>query len=109
MPYPRLDDDGQTVTLDLHGARVAESLRLAASVVVQAARHGRQTVRLVHGTSTADRGAERTIKGALYDALDRGDFDRHVTSSFRQDGVLILGIAPAPSPRTGRLKLADLR
>ena len=109
MPHPRLDDDGQTVTLDLHGARVAEALRLATSVVVEAARHGRTTVRLVHGSSTADRGAERTIKGALHDAVDRGDFDQHVTSSFAQDTVLILGLAPAPSPRPGRLRLADLR
>ena len=109
MPHPRLDDDGQTVTLDLHGARVEEALRLVESLVVQAARYGRTTVRLVHGSSTADRGADRTIKGALAEALDRGDYDRHVTSDFRQDNVLILGLAPAPSPRPGRLRLADLR
>lgn len=109
MPHPRLDDDGQVVTLDLHGARIAEALRLARSLVVEAARHGRTTVRLVHGSSTADRGAGRTIKSALHDALDGGDFDRHVTSDFRQDTVLILGLAPAPSPRPGRLRLADLR
>lgn len=109
VPYLRLDDDGRTVTLDLHGARVADALDLAESVVVQAARFGRATVRLVHGTSTADRGAERTIKGALHDALDAGDYDRHVTSSFKMDGMLVLGLAPAPSPRTGRLRLSDLR
>ncbi|PAP77427.1 Smr/MutS family protein [Rubrivirga marina] len=109
MPHPRLDDDGQTVILDLHGARIDEALRLAQSLVVQAARYGRSTVRLVHGSSTADRGADRTIKGTLHAALDRGDFDQHVTSDFRQDSVLILGIAPAPSPRPGRLRLADLR
>ena len=97
------------MTLDLHGARIEEALHLAQSLVVQAARYGRTTVRLVHGASTADRGAERTIKSALYGALDDGDFDRHVTSEFRQDTVLILGLAPAPSPRPGRLRLADLR
>lgn len=109
MPHPRLDDDGQAVTLDLHGARIEEALHLARALIIQAARHGRTTVRLVHGASTADRGADRTIKGALYDALDHGDFDQHVTSDFRQETVLILGLAPAPSPRPGRLRLADLR
>lgn len=109
MPHPRLDDDGQSVTLDLHGARIHDALDLATSLIVEAARHGRSTVRLVHGASTADRGADRTIKTALHDALDDGAFDQHVTSSFRQDTVLILGLAPAPSPRPGRLRLADLR
>ena len=109
MPLPRLDDDGQSVTLDLHGVRVPDALDLAHSVVVQAARYGRHTVRLIHGTSTADRGVAQTIKGALHDALEEGAFDRHVTSSFRGEGMLTLGIAPAPSPRPGRLRLADLR
>lgn len=109
MPTPRLDDDGQSVSLDLHGVRVADALDFAVSVVVQAARHGRHTVRLIHGTSTADLGVDRTIKGALHDALDSGVFDRHVTSSFRGEGMLTLGIAPAPSPRRDRIRLADLR
>lgn len=109
MPHPRLDDDGQSVTLDLHGARVADALDLAAALVDEAARRGRSTVRLVHGTSTADRGAERTIKAALTDALDRGDYDRHVSTAFRMDGVLILGLAPGPSPSADRLRLSDLR
>lgn len=109
MPHPRLDDDGQTVTLDLHGARVDEALDLAGSLVVQAARYGRATARIIHGASTAEAGAERTIKGALYAALDRGDFARHATSDYRMDGMLILGIAPAPAPRPGRLRLSDLR
>ncbi|WP_420457445.1 Smr/MutS family protein [Rubrivirga sp.] len=109
MPHLRLDDDGQSVTLDLHGARVAEALDLARAAVAQAASHGRRTVRLIHGTSTADRGADRTIKGALHQALDDGDFDRAVTSSFRGEGTLTLGLHPAASPAPGRLRLADLR
>ncbi len=108
MPYPRLDDDGQSVTLDLHGARVADALALARSAVAQAADHGRRTIRLVHGTSTADRGAERTIKGALHRALDDGEFDGVVASSFRGESTLTLGLDPAPSPLPGRLRLADL-
>ena len=108
MPGPRLDDDGQSVTLDLHGVRVAEAVDLAAALVVEAARRGRQTVRLVHGASTTDAGGERTIKTALARALADGDYDRHVSSSFALDGMLVLGIAPSPSPRPGRLRLADL-
>ena len=109
MPHPRLAGDGQSATLDLHGATVADALDLADSLIVQAARFGRTTVRLVHGASTADRGAERTIKGALHAALDRGAFDQHVTSEYRSETVLILGLAPAPSPRSGRIRLSDLR
>ena len=109
MPRPRLDDDGTAVTLDLHGMTVDEADDLAFSVVVEAARRGRQTVRLIHGSSTFDEGAEHTIKAALYHALDAGDYDRHATSSFKMDGTLVLGLAPAPMPKSGRLRLTDLR
>jgi DNA-nicking Smr family endonuclease len=105
---PRLDDDGRAVTLDLHGARVHEAVRLAEAAVEEAARRGRSSVRLVHGTSTADRGAERTIKGALALALDDGAFPDAV-SSFQTDGALLLGLPPDPSPDPARITLAGLR
>ena len=105
---PRLDDDGQSVTLDLHGARVEEALRLSEALVIAAARHGRSTIRLIHGSSTTGLGGGRTIKSALYRALDDGDFDRHATSSFKNEGALLLGLAPSPSPLRRRLRLDDL-
>ena len=107
MPRPRLDDDGQSVTLD-HGARVAEALALATAAAEQAARHGRRTLRLVHGLSTTEAGAARTIKTELADAWDAGDFDRWATGAVRLEGVTILSLDPAPSPLAGRLRLTDL-
>ena len=109
MPRLRLDDDGQSLTLDLHGARVDQAVDLSHAAVVEAARYGRQTVRLVHGLSTTEAGAVRTIKTELLDAYDDGAFDRHATGAVRMEGVLILSIAPAPSPLAGRVRLADLR
>ena len=108
MARPRLDDDGRAVTLDLHGARVDEALDLVDALVVEAARRGRATVRVVHGTSTTGAG-RRTIKSALHDALDAGDFAPPVTSAFRQEGAVLLGLAAAPAPLPGRLTLGDLR
>ena len=107
---PRLDDDGQTVTLDLHGARVDEAERLALAAVVEAARRGRQTLRLVHGHSTTDRwGEARTIKTVLHRLVDEGTFGRHVASCVRGEGHLLLGLAPSPSPVQGRIALSSLR
>ncbi len=109
MARPRLDDDGQTVTLDLHGARVAEAERLIVAAVVAAARHGRRTLRVVHGHSTTDPwGETRTIKSALHRLLDGGALSPHVTQSVRGEGHLLLGLAPAPRPLAARLRLADL-
>ena len=109
MPRPHLHDDGRSLTFDLHGARVDEALELSHAAVVEAARYGRATVRLVHGLSTTENGAHRTIKTALHDAYDDGDFARHVTSAVRMEGVMILSIAPAPFPRTGRIRLTNLQ
>ena len=107
---PHLDDDGRTLTLDLHGARVDDAERLAEAVVIEAARHGRQTVRIVHGFSTTDLdGRNRTIKTALHAMMDSGGFDRHVTSAVRGEGQLLLAIAPAPRPVEGRIRIQDFR
>ncbi len=105
---PRLDDDGRAVTLDLHGARVADAERLAHAVANAAARHGRSTLRIVHGHSTTDAfGEARTIKTALLDGLDRGDFVPAVVSALRSEGSVLLGLAPASRPAPGRLRLSD--
>ena len=106
---PRLEDDGHTITLDLHGARVAEAEQLAEAVVIEAARRGRATVRLIHGASTSERGdGRRTIKSAIHEMLDDGEFHRHVASVVRADGHVLLGIAPAPRPIAGRIRIRDL-
>lgn len=106
---PRLEDDGQTITLDLHGARVAEAERLTEAVVIEAARHGRAIVRLIHGVSTSEWGdGRRTIKSAIHEMLDDVGFLRHVASVIREDGHVLLGIAPAPRPIPGRVRLKDL-
>lgn len=110
---PRLDDDGQTVTLDLHGARVAEAEALALATVREAARRGRRTLRIVHGHSTTGQaggplGDARTIKTAIHDALDRGDYRPHAASSLRAEGHVLVGLSPAARPVSGRLRLSDV-
>ena len=107
MPYPRLDDDGQTVTLDLHGATVDEALALARRVVAEARRRGRANVRIIHGQS--QRGTRRTIREALYEALDHGTLGAGASSAWRGEGFVLLGldVAAAP-PDTRLLRLRDV-
>ncbi len=70
---PTLRDDGKTVTLDLHGARIAEALRMAQRALALARQRGRRRLDLVHGASTSEGDARRpTIRSALYDWLDAG-------------------------------------
>ncbi|MEO0560309.1 MAG: Smr/MutS family protein [Bacteroidota bacterium] len=95
--------------LDLHGVRVMDAEDLAEAVVREAARRGRSTVRLIHGTSTTDRSLDGwTIKTALHAMLDEGAFEPYTTSVFRGDGHLLLGIGAAPQPVAGRLSLRDI-
>lgn len=103
MPYPSLDDDGQSVTLDLHGATVQEAEDLAPKVVAEAARRGRDRVRIIHGSSTSStRYRNRTIKHALYDLLEAGVLGPGIQSDLRSDDQLLLAldvsIQSDPSP-----------
>ena len=107
MPAPRPTDDGSTVTLDLHGTRVDEAVRMAARLVEIARARGRMGVRLIHGTSTSDpRARNRTIKHALHDLLDEGL--PAVASDFRTESVLHLSLVPTGRTDPRPVRLADL-
>jgi DNA-nicking Smr family endonuclease len=108
VPLPRLTDDGRTVTLDLHGLRVADAEAAAHRTVALAAAHGRHAVRLIHGHSTTGPHGARTIKTALHEHLDARGFAPHVVSALRNEGDLLLGLPPAARPAPGRLRLSDL-
>lgn len=107
MPF-RLHDDGQAVTLDLHGATVNEAEGLIRRTVRLAATRGRSRLTVIHGASTSDRRyRNRTIRHTLYDLLDDGALDE-VTSEFRNEGSCLLGLAAAANdPR--RITRADVR
>jgi len=71
----RLTDSGTVVTLDLHGAPLAEARRVLAATVRTAASRGRTAVRVVHGSSTSDPLARNaTIKHDLEDMLLNNGF-----------------------------------
>ena len=109
MPYPRIDDDGQTVTLDLHGASVDEAVTLATRLVREAARRGRRTVKIIHGQSTSSRLYQnRTIKNALHDLLDRGTLDSTVSTVWRADGHLLLSLDVTAAADPSPIRLLDV-
>jgi hypothetical protein len=108
MPYPTLQDDGHTVTLDLHGATVNEALDLARQVVREAARRGRSSVKIVHGTSTSEAAfSNRRIKHALYDLLDRQALDAAITSDWRADTYLLLSLDVSATGNLNPMRLLD--
>ncbi len=109
MPIPRLEDDGQTVTLDLHGATVDEAVRMVYATVREAARRGRDRVRVLHGSSTSSvRYRNRTIRNALHELLDDGAFDAQVTSSWRTDDYVLLSLDATAPFDPARLSLRDI-
>ncbi|GEM_PF-1336456 len=71
-------DDGREVTVDVHGCTVANALFVIRRTVQEACWRGRTRVIVIHGRSREDR--ERTIRGELMRALDRGDFAEWVTA-----------------------------
>ncbi len=110
MPRPTLTDDGRSVTLDLHGATVAEAVRLARCTVQTAARRGRVQLKLIHGASTSDvRYRNRSIKHALYDLLDEKALAPHVREAWRFEGYLLLSLDVTGRSDPARLRLRDLQ
>lgn len=108
MPYPTLQDDGYTVTLDLHGAAVDEALDLTRQVVREAARRGRSSVKVVHGTSTSDAAhGNRSIKHALHDLLDRQALEASITSDWRADSHLLLALGLNATRNPNPIRLLD--
>lgn len=107
MPL-RLDDDGRSVRLDLHGVPVDEAERLILRTVGLAVARGRTSVEIVHGASTSDvRYRNRTIRHTLYDLLDDGGLPG-VTSDFRREGSALLGLAAGSASDGRRLTLGDV-
>jgi hypothetical protein len=108
MPYPTLKDDGHTVTLDLHGATVDEAMGLARQVVREAARRGRSSIKIIHGTSTSDTVfGNRSIKHALYDLLDRQALEASITSAWRADTYLLLSLSISAARNPNSMRLLD--
>jgi hypothetical protein len=109
MPFPTLNDDGQTVTLDLHGASVRDAEALALRTVQEAGRRGRARVRLIHGHSTSG-GVQtaRTIKHALHALLDGEQLSAYVVDVWRAEGHIVLGLALPATSDPRRMKLFDV-
>lgn len=106
---PTLTDDGRAVTLDLHGARIAEAEHLARRAAQEASGAGRSTLRIVHGASTTDwDGGNRTVKTALLDLLDSGALDAWVASEHLTEGAMLLGLSASGVPDRRRLTIGDL-
>ncbi len=105
---PRLTDDGARPELDLHGCTVNEALHLTRRLLTEAARYGRNSVRLIHGMSTSASG-KRTIKSALTELIDSGQFSQHVSGALKSEGHMIVALRRKAGPSaSGRLTLRSI-
>lgn len=103
---PQVQDHGQTVVLDLHGATIDEAIQLIRGTLRLAHQRGRGTVRVIHGASTSDHGGrKRTIKNAFQQRLKRGEWDHLITGYNTRHGstTLYLKLGHNVDHRTIRL------
>lgn len=108
MGTPQLTDDGRVVTLDLHGATVDEAIDMTYRTLRLAEERGRSRLKLIHGSSTTQGGARRTIKSALHDLLDRGKLGRHATNVIRSKNTLVLALDLTASSDPTPIQLRDV-
>ena len=108
MAQPHLDDDGTSVTLDLHGATVNEAVALTYRTLRLAEDRGRTQLKLIHGSSTSQ-GGGRTIKRELHRLLDEGDLGVHATNVVRSRNHVVLSLDLTATTDPSRIGLNDVR
>ena len=105
-----MDDEGRTVTLDLHGSPVERAADLIVRACAVAGRRGRAAVRVVHGSSTSDPAMRnRTIRHALEDLLEAGALDTWVVEFVRGESITLLGLPVGVATDRRLISLADLQ
>ncbi len=108
MATPQLDDDGSTVTLDLHGLSVDEAIDVTYSTLRLAEDRGRNRLKVIHGSSTTQEGQRRTIKRALHDLLDQGNLASHANTVMRSRDALTLVLDLTATSSPTPIKLRDV-
>lgn len=109
MPFPTVDDDGATVTLDLHGATLREAERLLKRCLRLAAARGRGTLRIIHGTSTAETDPHRpTIKSLVAEILARRETADYITERFRFEGHTTVSLIPGGDDIRTPIRMTEL-
>lgn len=104
---PRLDDDGSTVQLDLHGLRVDEALALCRRTLSLCLDRGRGTLVLIHGLSTsAGTHRNRTIKHDVHTWLSGAP--PGVTDWLARDAEVVVALDLTRPSRPDRIRLLDV-
>ena len=107
MPGPRLDDDGSTVTLDLHGLTVDEAIDVTYETLRLAQDRGRASLKIIHGSSTSGPG-RRTIKSALYELLESGMLVGGHVHVMKKRSSITLSLDITASTDPTRIQLLDV-
>lgn len=101
-------DDGERVTLDLHGVHLAEAEGTLRRTIAVATARGRTAVRVVHGSSTSDLLARNpTIKHLVEDLLAAGHLPE-VTDAFSMGEATILSLPLRPARDRRRIVARDV-
>jgi hypothetical protein len=104
---PTLDDDGSTVTLDLHGATVDDALDLMWATLRLAEDRGRFQLKIIHGSSTTAPG-RRTIKSEVRSLLDGGPLSSRATNVIRSRNYVVLSLDVTTGSDPTRIRLDDV-
>ena len=90
---PRLTDDGRRPVLDLHGCSVAKALALTRALIVESVKRGRDSVELIHGSSTSHIEDHRpTIRSALRKLISSGRMSLHVGQYLKRDASMVVAL-----------------
>lgn len=109
MPYPTVTDDGTTVELDLHGARLAEAETLVRRCIELCSNRGRATLRIIHGLSSSEYDADqRTIKTIVHDVVEEHADSDIITGHYPFEGSITISFSVSARKDPTRITITNL-
>jgi DNA-nicking Smr family endonuclease len=105
----KIIDDGNTLTVDLHGCSLADCEDFMYNALDIAYAYGRSKVVLIHGSSTSNAHFDNdTIKHRLYKMLAANEFEEMVASYWKAEDACTIFLPVGLPHKSNKIGLSDV-
>ncbi len=104
-----LRDDGEIVSIDLHGLNIDDAISICKKGIAEAYYRGRDKIKLIHGSSTSSlQFVNSTIKYRLYDLLQESSVQKQTSFVLKYEDYCVIGLRPDFEIDRDRITILDI-